>query len=104
VLDAPSYNGLFTAAVWLVFLFSVAVLVTYMHGMRRFRARVRWIYDNCFPANEQEGLGLGSAQKLIRPIWVWGRLSGHIFDWRANSYLGNLPGLKFHHPGFCCLW
>ena len=65
VINAPSYNGLFIAAVWLVFLFSLVVLVSFMHGMRRFRARVRWIYDNCFPGNEQEGLRLGQPKNFF---------------------------------------
>jgi hypothetical protein len=65
VINTPSYNGLFIAAVWLVFLFSLVVLVSFMHGMRRFRARVRWIYDNCFPGNEQEGLGLGQPKNFF---------------------------------------
>ena len=29
-----------------------------MHGVRRFRARVRWIYDNFFNIEEVEGLRL----------------------------------------------
>ena len=65
VINAPSYNGLFIAAVWLVFSFGLVVLLSYVHGMRRFRARVRWIYDNCFPAKEREDLDLGQPKNLF---------------------------------------
>jgi hypothetical protein len=65
VINTPSYNGLFIAAVGLVFLFSLVVLVSFMHGMRRFRARVRWIPDNCFQAEEQEGLNLGQPKNFF---------------------------------------
>ena len=65
VINTPSYNGLFIAAVWLVFLFSLVVLVSFMHGVRRFRARIRWIYDNCFQAEEREGLDLGKPKHFF---------------------------------------
>jgi hypothetical protein len=83
VINTPSFNGLFIAAVWLVFLLSLVVLVSFMHGMRRFRARVRWIYDNCFPGNEQEGLGLGQPKHFFDRFGFGGSLI-------ATSFLGAL--------------
>jgi hypothetical protein len=65
VIDEPSYNGLLIAAVWLVFLFSLAILISFMHGIRRFRARVRWIYDNFFKAEEVEGLRLDQPKHIF---------------------------------------
>ena len=74
IINAPSYNGLFIAAVWLVFLFSLVVLVSFMHGMRRFRARIRRIYENYFQVEEREALRLGQPKPFFERFGFGGGL------------------------------
>lgn len=61
------------AAVWLVYCYAAAVLVSYMRALEKFRKRVAWIYRNSYADEERKGLGLGSRKdKFNRTGLLWG--------------------------------
>jgi len=67
-LDNGRSNGLIIAAVWLVALFSVAILINFIFALKRFRRRIAWVYSNAFHKAEREALRLGEQKDLFNRI------------------------------------
>src|SRR6476469_9894925 len=47
-------KDLLIVAVWLVFVYSVFVLASFMWSTGKFRRRVKWIYENFFPNKKED--------------------------------------------------
>jgi hypothetical protein len=81
-------------AIGLVAIYSVAVLFTFIDGLKKFRERVRYIYRNEFHAAEQKGHGNPQGQRLVQQSRIHLRSHWRIFGRRNPCRLWGVA---------CCL-
>ena len=65
---------LLIAAVWLAVIYAVVILGNFYFGIEKFRRRLKWIYQNYFDKNEQDGMDLLKARGLLEELIFVGGL------------------------------
>jgi hypothetical protein len=67
-LDNERSHALILVAVWLVAVFSIAILFNFILALKKFRGRIAWIYRNAFHKAERDELELGKQKDLFNRI------------------------------------
>jgi hypothetical protein len=60
----PPLRVIVIAAIVLVAAYSIAILLSFVDSLEKFRGRIEWIYKKYFECEEREALGLGARKGL----------------------------------------